>query len=140
MDFKCAVACPVTLEEFLLDAVVTGGRHDAGREYTHTAIKIAAGGHRELIWDLGLDVDLSYTAELYDNPSTFPIAPAPPSHSTSDRRDDIWSLQVELERGIANWLKMTVRYQFTDDDSNTPTFDYNRHIVGLYFTVSLGEK
>ncbi len=128
------------LKGTLLRAGVNVGRYDSHREYTHTAITIAAGGHRELIWDLGLDVDLSYTAERYDNPSTFAIAPTPPSHPTSDRRDDIWKLQIELERDIAAWLKMTARYQFTDDDSNTPTFDYDRHIVGLYFTVSLGEK
>jgi hypothetical protein len=130
----------IPLERTLLRTGVSIGYYDSEREFTHFAVEASIGGRRELGWDLALDLNASYRFEKYDDPSTFAIAFTSPSHPTWDRKDHVWNFEVELERELARWLTMTVRYQGTIDDSNTPTFEYDRHIVGLFFTVPLGEK
>ena len=50
------------------------------------------------------------------------------------RRDRIWELEAELSYPLTEWMTVSARYQYTDNDSNTEVFDYDRHIVGGYLT------
>ncbi len=44
-------------------------------------------------------------------------------------------MQVALERPINDLLTATLRYSYINNDSNVKTYDYDRNIVGLYFTI-----
>ena len=48
-------------------------------------------------------------------------------------------MQVALDRPILERVTATVRWLYRNNDSNTLVFDYDRHIVGGYVTVSLGD-
>jgi hypothetical protein len=50
------------------------------------------------------------------------------------RRDRVAVGEAELGYAITDWMTLSARYQYTDNDSNTEVFDYDRHIVGGYLT------
>jgi hypothetical protein len=52
------------------------------------------------------------------------------------RRDRIYQAEAELGYPVTDWLIVSARYQYTNDDSNTRVFDYDRHIAGGYITLS----
>ena len=41
---------------------------------------------------------------------------------------------------FTDWLSITARYLYSNSDSNTKVYDYDRHIIGGYFTIWLGER
>jgi tetratricopeptide (TPR) repeat protein len=116
------------------------GRYDSHREYSHTAFDVWVGGRYRLPVDLAFDVQASYTGEWYDHASTFPDPKTGFFPPPKDRQDDVWRLQLELEKRITQRLSVTARYLYINDDSNTSVYNYDRNIVGGYFTVWLGES
>jgi len=122
----------------LLRGGVGVGRYDSQREYTHTAFEVWMGGRYPLPLDFAFDVYASYTGEWYDHASTFPDT-GTGLFPTSDRQDNVWRVQLELEKRITERVSITARYLYTNDDSNTSVYDFDRNIVGGYFTIWLGE-
>jgi hypothetical protein len=119
------------------DTELSGGfqinRYDArGREYRHTGYQIWLGGRRELPLGLAGELGTGYLHARYDNASSF----EPPG--SSRRRDHVFHVQALLERPITDYLKLSARYRYQRNDSNVKVFDYDRHIVGGYVTVSFG--
>lgn len=109
-------------------------RYDArGREYEHTGYEVWLGGRRELPLDLVADLGAGYRYAHYDNASGFTIPPR-----SSRRRDHVFHVQALLERPITEQVKLSARYRYENEDSNVGVFDYDRHIVGGYVTVSFG--
>jgi tetratricopeptide (TPR) repeat protein len=89
-------------------------------------------GFRQLLpLDLILDASGRVEYDKYDRRSTFD-----PSGSRS-RRDTIGMANAVLTKPINEWLSVSARYQYLDNDSNVPVFDYHRHIVGAFVTVGL---
>jgi thioredoxin-like negative regulator of GroEL len=117
------------------ETVLRGGfrinRYDArGREYEHTGYQIWLGGRRELPLGLAGDLGAGYLHARYDNHSVF--------DPSSRRRDHVFHAQALLERPITDHLKVSARYRYQRNDSNVSVFDYDRHIVGGYVTVTFG--
>ena len=123
----------------LLQAGLAGGRYDSHREYTHSAFLVWLGAQVNLPWDSIFDASGSYTGEWYDHPSTF-RDPVTGTFPTKDRQDDIWLVRAAIEKRITDWLSVTARYLYSNSDSNTKVYDYDRHIIGGYFTIWLGER
>ena len=73
----------------------------------------------------------------YDNPSTFPDPPGTLSFNSSDRTEYTWTVGASLERPITNWLTASISYLHEDNISNVDVYDYDRNVVGVYFTVHL---
>ncbi|HVN39459.1 MAG TPA: tetratricopeptide repeat protein [Myxococcota bacterium] len=95
-----------------------------------------AGVRQELPWRFALDLSGGFDYQAYGRNSSFTEAPPlfkPDPHG--NRHDEIWTAQVELERPITDWLILSGRYRYVDDNSNADPFDYERHVVGGYLTV-----
>jgi tetratricopeptide (TPR) repeat protein len=109
-------------------------RYDArGREYKHTGYEVWLGGRRELPLGLVGDLGAGYRYAHYDNASGFTIPPR-----SWRRRDHVFHAQALLERPITEHVELSARYRYQDNDSNVRVFDYDRHIVGGYVTVTFG--
>ena len=80
-------------------------------------------------------LDLQGGAEYdgYESDSSFLLA----DESLRDRKDLIGTAGVVLTRPITDWLSVSARYQYLNNDSNTEVFNYDRHIVGLFVTIGL---
>jgi tetratricopeptide (TPR) repeat protein len=128
----------VPLGKALLRGGIGVGRYDSQREYSHTAFQVWLGGRYLLPLDFAFDAYGGYTGEWYDHASTFPD-PTTGFFPTKDRQDNVWRVQLELEKRITQRVSFTARYRYTNDDSNTTVYAYDRNIVGGYLTVWLGE-
>ena len=51
-----------------------------------------------------------------------------------DRSDDRWIFAVELEKYITDAWSASLRYSYTDNNSNVDVFAYDRQIAGAYVT------
>jgi tetratricopeptide (TPR) repeat protein len=88
-----------------------------GNEYSFQGHELRLGARTQLPWEIVLD---TYGSILY---------------RPFDRRSS--HLSVGLERDLNEQLSAALRYQWIDNDSNTAVFDYDREIIGLYFTLLL---
>lgn len=89
-------------------------------------------GFRQLLpLELILDASGRVEHRKFDGTSTFDFADA------RDRRDTIGMFNAVLTRPINEWLSVSARYQYLDNDSRVPVFDYDRHIVGAFVTIGL---
>ncbi|MFO0690958.1 MAG: tetratricopeptide repeat protein [Myxococcota bacterium] len=80
-----------------------------------------------------LDVQGGVERDDYQSQSSFVVAPA----KSGKRRDVIGTAGAVLTRPITDWLSVSARYQYLNNESNTQVFDYERHIAGVFFTVGL---
>lgn len=71
----------------------------------------------------------------YQDETYFPIQ-VPPVQ-TDAREDWITRVNAVLTKPVNEWLSVSARYQYLNSESNTSVFDYDRHIVGAFFTVGL---
>jgi hypothetical protein len=114
---------------------ISHGRYEAeGDEYTHVSYTAYLGLQQSLPWRVEFDAEGSYSHQPYRHNSTFFVEE--PNHV--NRRDNIWSVRLELERPITETLSVAGYWRFTDNDSNTPVFNYDRHILGGAFTLNFG--
>ena len=89
-----------------------------------------------------LDVSGSFTYYAYDHRSSYDDRFFDPGRYLDGggpkRRDRIWDAQAELSYPLTSWLEISARGQYTESESNTEVFDYDRWIAGGYLTVSWG--
>ncbi len=69
----------------------------------------------------------------YESESSFLLA----GEADRAREDLIGTAGVVLTRPITDWLSVSARYQYLNNDSNTELFNYDRHIVGAFVTIGL---
>jgi tetratricopeptide (TPR) repeat protein len=105
-----------------------------GNEYRHWGLGPWLGARQRLPLEFELDLLARYAYEPYQNRSVFAF----PSSPVGARRDNIFALQVLLERPITRNVLGTIRYRFVNDASNTAVFNYSRNIIGGYVTVRFG--
>jgi len=82
------------------------------------------------------DVEGGYAYRPHRNPSTFPDPDGSPP-STHDRRDHIYTVDASLEKDLSERWSVSTAYHFIHSNSNSGFFDYDRHIVGAYVTLSV---
>lgn len=130
----------------LIDTDLRGGFNyyhywSVGQEWRYNGVEPLLGFHTRLPWEIGLDGQASFIYRSFYNPSTYPQNQTPPyQFSPYDRRDNVWQFEVKLERPITPWLKVSARYYYMDQGSNTNVFDYVRQIWGGYLTVSFRQE
>jgi tetratricopeptide (TPR) repeat protein len=113
-------------------AGVVAGAYDAnGRDYDYATGGGYGGVRQELPFEFAIDLSGGFDYEAYQNSSFFD----PTAISSPKRRDKIWTAQAELERPLTEWLILSGRYRYRDNDSNVEPFNYHRHIAGGYLTV-----
>jgi tetratricopeptide (TPR) repeat protein len=111
-----------------------------GDEYSHHAHELRLTTTTGLPARLRLDTSIDYTRKSFRHPSTFPDPRDLEANrqyplADSDREDDVWQLQVGVERPVSRRVSAALRYRYITNDSNVAVFDYNRQIVGAYVTV-----
>ncbi len=119
-------------------------RFDAdGADFSYLAHQWFIQSRTKLPWDLLLRLQAFYTYRPYDNASTFPD-PADLLFNRQyplqerRRRDESWDLLVELEKRWTGRLSTSIRYGYTDQDSNVTLFAFDREILGIYVTYRFG--
>jgi hypothetical protein len=114
----------------------------AGREYSHDSHQAELGVRFTLPAGISLQIDGSYTRRIYRNPSTFPnqsdlMAGREYFLSGTRRREDIYVGGARLWLPIYENLSAEASYRYRDSRSTADVFDYDQHIVGLLFNVTL---
>ena len=113
-----------------------------GREYDHQQHAFSLGGGLMLPLELALSTDVTYAYRPYKNRSTFPdpddIGLAR-RYSLDDRDEHQWTLGASLSRALSAYLSVSLSWRYDNNDSSVEVFDYDRHVVGLKFTGSLGQ-
>jgi tetratricopeptide (TPR) repeat protein len=79
-----------------------------------------------------LDLTGSVEYDDYESRSSFAVV-----GESAERRDVIGAAGAVLTRPITDWLSVSARYQYLNNDSNTQVFDYDRHIAGAFVTIGL---
>ena len=124
-----------------------------GADYSYNGVGTWVGSDTELPFDAAFRTSIGYSHLSYRNPSSYPdpgnlpglIAPPDPpadpatgsaayALSGSDRSDDRWAFAVELEKYITDAWSTSLRYSYTNVNSNVDVFAYDREIVGAYVT------
>jgi tetratricopeptide (TPR) repeat protein len=117
-----------------LRASVGAHHYDSERgEYDAVGPGVRLGARQELPADFAFEADFAYAHDFYLNRSGF--TGPPPSKR---RDDDIFLVSAAVEHELTQNLRLSLRYQFHDNTSNVPFFDYERHIVGGYVTLHFG--
>jgi Flp pilus assembly protein TadD len=109
--------------------------HSKGTEYDMWGLGLWMGVRQELPLDFSAQVNGSYAYDNYANVSTF----LQPGEKRTERRDHIGTVSTEVERPLTQWLSVTARWHYFNSASNTDVYDYDRHVVGAFFTVALGD-
>jgi hypothetical protein len=101
----------------------------AGPEFEYDGYELVAGLQLQLPWKLTLTADYRYLRRDFRNESFF----SDPQFSTE--RDDKGSrVTAELVRPVNEHWEVSLAGSWWDNDSNVPTFDYYRTVIGAYVT------
>jgi len=115
-----------------------------GQDWDYQGHLFRLGLESDLPWDIAWDNEISFTYRPFDNPSSLPAPPPGPpidgvtpyTLSSDNRSDKIFRLGTELEKPIYEWLSVSARYSYMLNSSNVIFYDYDRHVVGGYVTLS----
>jgi tetratricopeptide (TPR) repeat protein len=117
-------------------------RYDSrGLEYSHRQHAFSLGGSVSLPLELAFDTDATYAYRRYDDPTTFAEAGTTGEYARDDddRQEHQWTLRAALALAWTENLGVALTWRYEDNDSNADVFDYDRHVVGLKVTGSLGQ-
>ncbi len=114
-----------------------------GGEYSYQGHEVRVGMLAVLPLDLRFEILGSYIYKPYRNASSFPdpndlVFNRQYPLAGRDRSDDVWFMDVTLERPISDSVTLGARYLWLDNRSNVAVFDYDRQILGAYVTFSFG--
>jgi len=93
------------------------------------------GIRQPLPFDFALSLDGRFTYWDFDHRSSYLPGLEYAFGWGPKRRDRIYEGEAELFYPLLEWLTLSARYRYTDSQSNTEIYDYDRHIVGGYLTV-----
>jgi tetratricopeptide (TPR) repeat protein len=131
---------PVAGEKLVLRVGYRYRRFSArGSEYSFQAHEGQLGFRLLLPFDFAFEAFGSYAWQPYRNRSTYPdpedvFFNRQYGLSGKDRSDDVARVDLVLERPVTEYLMLSLRYAYFDNDSNVDVFDYNREILGVYAT------
>jgi len=131
--------------------IVNGGYNyefynSEGSEWKFSGHELHLGVHTNLPFGIRMYVVGAYTYRPFENASVFPnsanrtlaqVQNTAYRLNGFNRRDNVYQVEVGLERRITDWLSVSARYNYLDNDSNTDVYRYTRQIVGGYLTLYL---
>jgi hypothetical protein len=127
-----------------VDTELLGGvaylRYSArGTEYSYDGVGAWVGSDTELPFEAALRTSVAYSFLGYRHASTYPdpdeVTPGVTyTLDNDDREDNRWIFAVELEKYITDAWSTSLRYSYTDNDSDVDVFAYDREILGAYVT------
>lgn len=106
--------------EVLFGARYLGGVADNGN-YSYSGWEGSLGFTFKLPYQFELSPFVSFTQEFYHGPATV--------LEGKDRQDDRWRTGANLVYHINEDWDAELLYQYTNNDSNSPLYDYDQHLV-----------
>ena len=106
--------------EVMLGARYLGGSADKG-DYSYNGWEGSLGFTFKLPWEFELSPFASFTQEFYEGPATI--------LEGEDRQDDRWRAGTGLTYHITEDWDAELMYQYTNNDSTSPLYDYDQHLV-----------
>jgi tetratricopeptide (TPR) repeat protein len=127
------------LETELLGGVAYLRYSARGSEYSYNGVGSWVGTDTELPFEAAFRTSVGYSHLSYRNESTYPdpndVSPdLRYALDDDDRSDDRWIFAVELEKYITDAWSASLRYSYTNNNSNVDVFAYDREITGAYVT------
>jgi hypothetical protein len=117
----------------VLRYVWIGGLYDVfdpeGPEFEYEGYELVAGFQLALPWQLLFSADYRYIRRDFRNESFFSTP-----QFTTERDDKASRVTAELVRPIGEHWEVSLAGSWRDNDSNVPTFDYYRTVIGAYVT------
>lgn len=111
-----------------------------GTDWDFMGHEFLLGFNSHLPFELNFDVQGGFTYQPFDSPSSYPDPPVQAGQqyylSPEDRLDKIWSVQSVLERPLTDWASVSARYDYIRNISNVDVFDYSRHVIGGFVTLT----
>lgn len=124
----------IPVDGTLLYGSVGAHHYDSERgEYDLVGPAFRFGARQELPAEFSVEASFAYAHDFYLNRSNF--TGPPPS---TRREDDIFRVSAALENQLTENLRLSLVYNYHNNESNVPFFDYDRHIVGGYVTLEFG--
>ena len=113
-----------------------------GREWDFDSHRFHLGGSVLLPLDVVLDAEVGWAYRPHENSPTYvePLKPGqitPDQPTSNDRLDHVTTLDASLEKDLTEHWSVSTAYHFIHSDSNSGFFDYDRHVIGAYVTVTL---
>lgn len=113
-----------------------------GSDWDYSGYRLSAGLDLQLPWQLEIDAEGSWEYVPFENPSSYPDPPLvengmPYTLPTQDRLDKVGRFTAVLARPITRRIEVSARYDYIRNDSNVAVFNYDRQIVGVYFSLDL---
>lgn len=113
-----------------------------GSEYSYNGVGSWVGTDTELPFEAAFRTSVGYSHLSYRNESTYPDSGDPGLTAPTtqyaldddDRSEDRWYFAVELEKYITDAWSASLRYSYTNNNSNVDVFAYDREITGAYVT------
>lgn len=106
--------------EAIIGARYTGGSADKG-DYSYDGWEGSLSFNFKLPWELELTPFVSFAQEFYDGPATV--------LENKDRQDDRWRAGSGLTYHLTEDWDVELMYQYTNNDSTSPLYDYDQHLV-----------
>jgi hypothetical protein len=137
-----------------------------GSEYSYDAHEVHVSTEFGLPFGLSAQAFASFTYRPYRNPTTFPnpddVPPALPALDSNGvpivdadgnpvltgsvyplpgghRREREWRVELSLSRTFFERYTLTGGWRYIDNQSSADVYDYDRHIIGITFQVTLGD-
>lgn len=102
-----------------------------GGDFDFDSNGLLLGLSHPLFWQVTGELLYTRSFDRYPNLNSF----AGPAGFESRRKDDVDTLTMQLSRPVTELLRTYVRYDFTNDDSKVPFFNYKRHIFSAGFVI-----
>ena len=106
--------------EVMFGVRYTGGAADRN-DYSYNGWEGSLGFNFKLPMELEFSPFISFAQEFYDGPATI--------LEGSDREDDRWRAGAGLTYHITEDWDAELMYQYTNNDSNSPLYDYDQHLI-----------
>jgi tetratricopeptide (TPR) repeat protein len=103
-----------------------------GGEWDHYSNLFTLGFRAQLPWRVRLDARGLYDRRDFRNLSFYAI----PAFSPPTRVDNAAGFRGELSRPLSRWMVLSARYEYVDTNSNIEVFNYQRHVAGVYATLT----
>lgn len=111
-----------------------------GDDWDFQSHELLVGFKTLLPWMLELDVEGAFIHQPFANRSSYPPPDAIQGEvytlDPNPRRDQYWRFEATIERPISDHLSVSADYRYVDAVSNVALFRYDRHLVGVFATLS----
>ena len=106
-----------------------------GEEWEHLAHILSAGIEFDFPFDIRLSTRASYEYRDFFNRSTFPDHEEVNTIyalASADREEHEVTFSAEIEKDLTEFLSVSARWSYLDNESNRRVYDYTRSVVGGY--------